>query len=213
MSNISEIFTTDERTLDRFLQEKSDKEFMLLAKRLIVCVLANKQNLLNEADSSKFERAVNISNFERMISGEDFELERKKKVGRLFEEYKLTYSNLCLIKIVMEILSIKQRETPEDIRTFLENHPKFEEENSEMMTRLEIECNEMIEKLKLMNIPLFEDLVDYFQATKNHEYTYRVTEFYKSEYYNNKSFEFFYATIGQIYMNDYSKYTKAKRQF
>lgn len=211
MSRISEIFNAESENLDRFLQKYSDPEFMLLSKRLITCILASQRNLLDEKDSTEFRKIIDISNFKKMISGENFQLERDRKIKLAFENYKLTYSNLILQRIKLNVFFTNENAGNEDIRLFIQNNPNFEKETTETMNGVQIECDKELDELKLLDIPLFEELIQIYHDSKNLEYKNKSIEFYKSEYYNNKSFNFFMASVGEIYMNDYSQYGKNKR--
>lgn len=195
MSEISEIFKATPLQLDSFLQTHASPEFMKLLKQLIVCILSDGKNLLNEESSQKVKNIIDIEKFKRLSLGI---VEEESQYKKDFKRYKVTYSGLILNRSKLSIYR-KRSGKASEFSDFLVSNPNFEEETKADIEGYEEDIVKNLEQLKKYNSPFLEDYINLINKDVERKYKDRIEEFYKSEYYSNKNFDNFLATIGEIF--------------
>lgn len=134
-------------------------------------------------------------------SNKAIKLQNKKDL----KKYIITYSDLIFQRIKLKIYYIRSDQKPEEFSNFLSRNPRFEEETKSEMEGYEVDIAKELETYMEGKSSIFEDLIKLTNKNIERRYTERAQEFYKSEYYNRKEFDYFLAAIGEIFQQIWSE--------
>ena len=73
------------------------------------------------------------------------------------------------------------------------------------MKGYEVDVAKILEKYMEGKSSVFKDLIELTNKDIERRYTERAQDFYKSEYYNNKQFDYFIASVGEIFQQIWSE--------